>query len=630
MIPRDRSGPVFASGSPQGSWMVDVKKAAPTDFPRLLEEWKAAFPEGDNYLEGRPENALRWLFGTWLTKDPKGFLKIVTAPQFEYSHWAAQVMVRTMPEKAAELIFGPTHGELDEYFVFDGAGELAKHSPALYLKMNPGDTIDLQPDSHRSNDDWETAIASLAKTDAVAAGNACLRWKVEKNSSAIERAFLTVASAWKTGDPPMKEWVDGITEPVLRNLANHARLCVLAEKDPRAALAELYSPKFEEGREVNTPREILSQFAKADPVGALKLLKDVEGIFSKYKSGPFDEGSAEEVEKAANPFKDLSPGRYAAGNEVEENGVRYAILGEAAGNLPDDPTELFATLKKWSADTESGDSAWQLGVEADLIRRKGQSMSAADCLTMAGLWAEKLKGGTDDTTFKKLAARVAEVNPELALASLDQLPESARPSFAGEIIKQFPDSDPAGNIALFPHLTAVQWDEEFGKILGANAAAYAEAIASLPASTTLGARESFMEKWGDQDPEAAAQWLESLPDDAVSKPAAAGLFHAWAAYDEEAAVAWVATLPAGPIRDTVAGNLAYSIARRQPDEAWQWVESISDPKVQAKARLDLDFRWEYDAPEKFRAALDEARLAAGWPKRGAKPPPPDPSDDPFR
>ena len=603
--------------------MTRVKQAAPGDFPKLLEEWKTLFPEGENYLEGRPENALRWMFAVWLVKDTDGFIKTATAPHFDYSHWSAQVLVRLMPEKAAEMLFGTARGELDEYFINSAGEELAEHHPDLYLKMNPEGTIDLTPGT--SNDDWETAVANLAKTDAVAAANACLKSKYgDYYPSQFAVAIRVVAAAWKTGDPPMLEWVNGIADPKLRNIASHAQLCALAEKDPRAALAELHSAKLEVENDLryDAPREILAQFAKVDPVGALKLMKDVEGIFSKYPRDPFAEPSAEE--QAANPFSQLRP----QSDNVDDNGVRDAILTGAGEKLPDDPNQLLGALHQLGADMGGGDSIWKRGVEAGLIRLKCDDWSADECLTVASLWVTELNGTPDDETLQKLAARAAHVNPEQALTALDQLPESARPSFAAEIIKQFQGADPEQNIALFSHLTAAQWDEKLGEALGRNPEAYAEAIASLPADTTLKARKSFMEKWGEQDPEAAATWLGSLPDDAASKPAAMGLAHAWAKYDEYTASNWAASLPAGPSRDAVAASLSYSFAKNQPDEAWQWASSISDAAARDEAIVDLDYKWQFDAPQKFRAALDKARRARGMSERGPKPAP-DPND-PFR
>ena len=123
-----------------------------------------------------------------------------------------------------------------------------------------------------------------------------------------------------------------------------------------------------------------------------------------------------------------------------------------------------------------------------------------------------------------------------------------------------------------------------------------------------------MSQWGDQDPEAAAQWLSSLPNDAAAKPAAAGLAAAWAAYDEYAASDWAANLPAGPVRDGAAASLAKSFARGEPEEAWHWAASISNPMLRAEALDHVRNQWGSKAPDEFRAALTEARQAAGLPE----------------
>lgn len=304
------------------------------------------------------------------------------------------------------------------------------------------------------------------------------------------------------------------------------------------------------------------------------------------------------------------------------------MLQAAVENLPDDPTELFGALHQLRVDVGSGDSTWQRGIEAGLIRLKSEQWSGDACVAAAGLWAAEMNGAEDDLTFKQLAARAAHVNPEQALAALDQLPEAARASFAGEIIKQLPASDPEQRVALLGNLTENQWDDDLGKSLGGKAEDYGEAIAALPVASTLGAQQSFMEQWGEQDPETAAQWLESLPDYAASPPAVKGLASAWASYDESAAVAWVETLPAGPARDGAAAGLANSISRCQPDEGWRWAASIADPQTRWGAFFDVNFHWGSKAPDDFRAALTEARRAAGFEVEEDPVDPPGP-EDPF-
>ncbi len=642
-----RSEPVFAADSPRGVWMAGVKNAAPTDFPKLLEQWEALFPLGEGDLEGRPEHALRWLLGMWVVKDPEGFLRVVTAPSyredpdgflrpvttpfFEYPTQAAQVLVQFMPAKAAELLFGPERAKLDRFFARDAVQELAARQPELYLKMDPDGTIDVTPGFGSADGDWFTAVANLAKTDPVAAGNACLRWKRENDPNSLSRALKAVAAAWKTGEASLAEWVNGIEDPKLRNYAQHARLAALAEQDPRAALAELDAVRLEETDGLDAPREILKQLAKADLVVALKLVKEVEGFVAKFDWHDFAETSAEdEVKMKGNPFSRLNPRGYSGEDEVENNGVRHAVLYAAVKNLPDDPTRFFGALQQLRADMGDGDSAWQRGVEGALLRLKCDDWSADACLTAAGLWVAESDGKQADPTLSELAARAARADPEQALAALGQLPEAARPAFAGEIIKRLPAANAAQRIALFGQLNAAQWDSELGTSLGGSPADYAPVIAALPAATTLGARQAFMEQWGEQDPEAAAQWLASLPNDAAAQPAAAGLATAWADYDKDAVSAWATTLPAGPVRDGAAASLAGSFAVRQPDEAWQWASSIADPPTRAEALTSVGYRWRSKAPEAFRVEMAKARAAVGLEDRDFMfIPPHSPPNDPF-
>lgn len=613
----DRPVTAFADDSPQGLWIAAVKQAAPTDFPRLLEEWETHFPEGHNYLEGRREHALRWLFGIWLSKDPEGFLKTVTASDFDYSYRAAQALVRLMPDQAAELLSGPSRGELEEYFADSAAEELAARHPRLYLAINPDGTFDVTPGRHSSgHDDWETAISHLAETDPLAAANACLAWDGFNAWNTFNRAIVAVASAWDLEDPSFAEWMDGIADPRRRNFANHARLSALAERDPHAALAELYSANLESDNDLypDAPSVILRELAKADLVGALKLLHDVENDFTSTGSDPFRESTPEEEAAAGvNPFSDLSPGRYAGPREVENNGVRRSILLAAVGNLPDDPAQLFDKLHQLSAETGNPDTAWHRRVAADVIRLKSEHWSVEACLTATVMWSTEMDGARDDRTFQKLAARAAGIHLEQVLAALDQLPDTARSSFAGELIKQISDVDPEQCITLFGHLEAAQWDENLGRSLAWKADGYARVIASLPAKTTGMARQGFIKQWGEKDPEAAAQWLESLPGDPASKPVAASLASTWASFDEEAATGWASSLPDGFPHDGAAASMAEFFARAEPHKAWQWASSVADPDARAEAFYSVACQWRSEAPQEFRDAYAAARKAVGLP-----------------
>ena len=609
--------PTFPIGSPRGLWMERVKKAEGSDFPQLVKEWNEAFPEDERYTEYYPPNALnalRWMMGVWLVKDPDGFLKAASSESFEHSEWAAQAMVELMPETAVEWISGPIHDGLGKWFVGSLASELAKNHPELYLEMNPEGVIDHTPG--RSSDDWQVAISSLAKTDALAAGNACLLWKVDNNPGAVYRAILAVAKAWKSSDPPISEWAGGIADPQLRNFANHAWLSALAEKDPKAALKKLYEVKLEDdnGLRESAPRKILKKLAMEYPVEALKLLKDAEGIFAKHNRDPFDEPSAEEKsEITATPFSNLSPGRYSGADKVEDNGVRFAVLNAVAEDLPDDPAGLIAAIRKLSGEMSASDPSWKLGVEAYLIRLKSRYWSFDECMASAGAWAAESNAMPDDSTLRELASRAAKEDPQQALAALERFPEQAQWFFAGEIIKQLPSSESAQRINLLSYLPAEQWNRELGEALGRNAEDYAEVIASLPTEVDSDVQKSFTRQWGKQDPEAAAEWLKSLPDDAAAVAATAGLASAWIRYDGDAATTWAASLPAGHARDTAADNICYWLSMKDSQEAWHWADAITDPKTRAGAYQKVAIYWKNKAPEAFRAAHDKARQDVGQP-----------------
>lgn len=611
----------FPTKSPRGLWMERVKKAEPSDFQQLAKEWYETFPEDERYKEYYPPNALnalRWMMGVWLVKDPDGFLKATSSKSFEHSHWAALAMVELMPEKAAEFLSGPIHDGLGEWFVRSLASELAKNRPELYLAINPDGLIDHSPGTF--NHDWEVAISSLAKTDALAAGNACLHWKVENSPSAVYRAILAVAKAWKPSDPPISEWTGVIEDPRIRNFANHAWLSALAEKDPKAALKKLYEVKLKDDNDLreSAQRVILNKLATEYPVEALKLLKDMEGIFAKPNPGsnhdPFaDEPSADEkTEIKVNPFSDMSPRIYSVADTVEDNGVRRAVLDAVADDLPDDPAALVAAIRQLSGEMSGRDPSWELGVEAYLIRLKSRHWSFDECMAAAGPWAAESNATPDDSTLQELASRAAK-DPERALAALERFPEQARSFFAGEIIKQLPSSESVQRIDLLSQLPAEHWDRELGETLGRNAEDYAEIIASLPMEVDSDVPKSFTRQWGKQDPEATAEWLKSLPDDAVGLAATAGLASAWMRYDGDAATTWAASLPAGLARDAAADYISYWLSMEDSQESWHWADSIADPKTRAGAYRQVAKYWRRKVPEAFRAAHDEAQQDVGEP-----------------
>lgn len=625
-----RNEAVFAADSPKGKWNARVKSATPSDFPRLLKEWETLFPENENGIEGQPEHALRWLMAQWLVNDREGFVKVVTDREFNWTFVPSELIARLNPELAVELLGKTSRIGTDQYFISDLASELAKNQPALYLGLDPDGTKDFTPGDMMSENDWEFAIHALAKDDPVAAASAWGKRKLENNDNQVLEALLPVLEAWRDGDPPIKDWVDQLDDPELREIAQHARLMALARKNPHAALAELYATPFERNNDLRegAPSEVLVQLAKQDFPAALRLLKETSplfhprDLFSEEPSDPSDargdvsDPFAEPPDETPPPPPTPSgppPNPFVANASMEDspedNWMRSVILNEAADHLPDNPEEMIAALRQLRTQM-GGDGPWQRKIEAELLRRACGGFSVDSCLAIARLWDAELCGGRDDKTFQSLAARTAASDPDKAEAVLASLPETARAPFAAEIVKRLPPEETGRRLALLDRLTAAQWDKTLGESLGTHAADYTDAIAALPGTTTSGAREAFMEKWVQNDPDAAMQWFSSLPHDEAAGPAALGLFKGWVGFDKSAAVTWAETLPDGPARQAVALDVVHEIAGNSPHEAWRWAASINDPKVRAWAYNTISVSRD-DEPEAFRKEHQAVLDAAG-------------------
>ncbi len=553
----------LAPGSPRALWMERMKAGKVTDFPQLIAEWDELFPYDKNYENGitpNAEAALRWAYGVWMVKDLDGFLQASGDGSF-YPMWAAEVMAELMPDTAYAMLTEPQTRKPHAYFLEAISAALAEQHPLLYLSWNPEGIKEIS-EHHSTSDDWVAAIASLAKTDAVAAGNACLQWKVGNHPDGIFTAFQAVVAGWKPSHPPIDEWVNGIADPQLRNFAKHAWLCVLAEQDPHAALRALDAAKLTHHNDLNqtAPGSIIYHLAESDPMAALKLLRETETFFAQdttsiddpfavsnvaydpFADPPQAAPVTEEPEPPGNPFEEFFHG------SIRDNGMRLRVLAALAEKLPRDPAGLIAGIRELTAEA-GGDAAWQRSITAQLISRESGHWSAEDCLAVAAIWASDASAPDDDSILEKLATRAAQANPETALTQLPHFPGQMRGVLLAKIIANIPASDIARRTELLRQLPQDQWTSEIGQALGQHASDYASFIAEVPVDPSKGALDSFASQWGEEHPEAAAAWLNSLPNRESAASAAAGLATSWFRYDPDAAIAWAESLPSGAVRD---------------------------------------------------------------------------------
>jgi hypothetical protein len=227
-------------------------------------------------------------------------------------------------------------------------------------------------------------------------------------------------------------------------------------------------------------------------------------------------------------------------------------------------------------------------------------MSAEQCLAAARLVQSSATDDASDPLLKMLLLRVTEIDPAAGVAMLHELPAAAAAGCeVSFVLKSLACDSTADLDRLLPRLKPEEWTDS-GLIysLEHHLPEYAPMIASLPGDAGRNAQSTCAARWAELDPEAAAAWVTTLPDNSRAHEE---LARSWASFDETAASQWAASLPEGAARDSAAAGMVWAMGRRDPETAWQWVNSISDDDQRKYSLTDLATMWE-DPPPEFIAA----------------------------
>jgi hypothetical protein len=134
----------------------------------------------------------------------------------------------------------------------------------------------------------------------------------------------------------------------------------------------------------------------------------------------------------------------------------------------------------------------------------------------------------------------------------------------------------------------------------ANQGRVSEALARFPQNSTFGVSSQAAREFGTaiaaRDPNAAAQWVTSLPAGGPQSEAGRGLVSSWAAKAPDAAAQWVKALPSGALRDAATGALAGVFAKADPEAATVWLEQIGSANVRSSAAQQVYRTWTQTDP----------------------------------
>ena len=97
--------------------------------------------------------------------------------------------------------------------------------------------------------------------------------------------------------------------------------------------------------------------------------------------------------------------------------------------------------------------------------------------------------------------------------------------------------------------------------------------------------------WVREDPTAAMDWVLSIEDSATSSQATRSALSTWAREDPYSASDYVINMDAGAEKDLAAATLTQNLVRQDPEMALLWAESITDPNLQMETLVPITNGW---------------------------------------
>lgn len=230
------------------------------------------------------------------------------------------------------------------------------------------------------------------------------------------------------------------------------------------------------------------------------------------------------------------------------------------------------------------------------------------------LWAERdpaaaaswIDGMANDqskvSAAKSLAATWGKRDPRAAAVWLDSLPGGpVRQEAAGALALAWMETDPANAAAWAKQEAQGRGDKQlllqaigqYAKLAPDEAETFVRGIPFEDPFDTLIYAEQLVRARAENDPVAAAEWLQSLTnDDPLNQPESTkALMQVWAKSDSIAASAWLSEQPPGPKRDAAIVGFSESIRRFEPEAAVAWANTISDPNQKTEQMTQSIRSW---------------------------------------
>lgn len=271
----------------------------------------------------------------------------------------------------------------------------------------------------------------------------------------------------------------------------------------------------------------------------------------------------------------------------------------------------------------------QAAAEAALLAGAGHRQEAVNAVM--GVWTEQRlddaiawataqpEGRARTDTLLTVAYDVARSRPQQAVEIALKLPASA----AGDDLLVHA----ASQWAVTAPLEVVAWVREVGdealraRLMAAVAATLGDSAPVSAADIALhemppgraqnDALVAIVQRWAQEEPRAAADWVARFPEGALRDAAMDNLVKLWTARGQDSPDSWIDTLAAGPGRDSAVRAYSEQLAPLSPEAAAGWAEGITDQKLREAQLGRVIAVWMKMDSKAAKAWVDRSPLSSG-------------------
>lgn len=471
--------------------------------------------------------------------------------------------------------------------------------------------------------------ADLAESDA----SGSLPGEASPNSAITLKELLAMMGASVTGSSPSQ------TVDVYRRLSR------LSAKE-LAALADQLETSPQDRRFGELRRHVFSVWAESDPKGVLDFAKASTNQQSREEMYPLvfrvlgdraPEKVSDFLAEIENPqFRALAIKGFACSESslkdprrvlemIEDAGIEsHWQYGHIFGDwVSRDPSAAIAAFEKlpsqaqghavrdlvreWASDSPEAALAWAQKlngrVRSTAVTIAFELLAMQDPASAVAAYQDLRGGEVRTEVLGTIAGSYFRVDPERASEWLQQLDGaeyvkalsgglhaalSADPSKAAEIYLNAPMCEQISG-----HSTVIA--NQLARMDTEKAVAWVEKLPRGRAQ--LNALSGLMQRWGSEDPEAAATYLETFGVDTYHVDVASNLVRSWAVEDAAGAKEWVLSQDSVAVQRELVRELTSALAEADSAEAIAFVDQIEDVAMRDRGAAALIPQLAYHDPE---------------------------------